>query len=178
MTNVEDSPVIASASEAIHLSAKQVWIASSLSLLAMTNSFRPRVRVLMRFATHSALILRSALKRASRRMGRGPQGSRRPLHGLLTMRVSLALLADLPPWQIKSAPWSCGRLTRRANHFGLSEMKVKPRNQKYFCFRLTQISSLIRTVSSHQRGDRASSRARGGMRWTRQHQASECKPDE
>jgi hypothetical protein len=88
------------------------------------------------------------------------------------------LVADLLPWQIKSAHLGCGKLTRRANHFGLSEMKVKPRNQKYFCFRLTQISSLIRTVSSHQRGDRASSRARGGMRWTRQHQASECKPDE
>src|SRR4029450_1142844 len=54
---------------------------------------------------------------------------------------------------------------------GLSEVKVQPRNQKYFCFRPTQISSLIRTVSSHQRGDRASSRPRGGMRWTRRRQA-------
>jgi hypothetical protein len=62
-------------------------------------------------------------------------------------------------------------LTRRANHFGLSEMKVKPRNQKYFGFRSTQISSLIRTVSSHQRGDRASSRPRDGMRWTQGRQA-------
>ena len=33
-------PVIASASEAIHLAARQVRIASSLSLLAMTNSTR------------------------------------------------------------------------------------------------------------------------------------------
>jgi hypothetical protein len=31
-------------------------------------------------------------------------------------------------------------------------MKVKPRNQKYFPSRPTQISSLIRAVSSHQRG--------------------------
>ena len=29
---------------------------------------------------------------------------------------------------------------------------VKPRLQKYFCFPLTQISSLIRTVSSHTEG--------------------------
>ena len=43
---------------------------------------------------------------------------------------------------------------------------VKPRNQKYSCFRLTQITSKSIAVSSHQRGDRASSRARGGMRWT------------
>jgi hypothetical protein len=56
--------------------------------------------------------------------------------------------------------------------------RVKPRNQKYFASRLTQISSLIRTVSSHQRGDRASSRARGGMRWTRRRQASNSEPDE
>jgi len=35
----------------------------------------------------------------------------------LTMRVSLALRADLPPWQIKSAPLSCDKSTRRANHF-------------------------------------------------------------
>src|SRR5260370_38290904 len=44
--------------------------------------------------------------------------------------------------------------------------RVKPRNQKYFPSRLTQISCISLTVSSHQRGDRASSRARGGMRWT------------
>src|ERR1700738_4865811 len=43
------------------------------------------------------LILRSARKRASRRMGRGPHGSRRPLHGLLTMRVSLALRSNFGP---------------------------------------------------------------------------------
>jgi hypothetical protein len=48
---------------------------------------------------------------------------------------------------------------------------VKPRNQKYFASLPTQISSLIRTVPSHQRGDRASSRARGGMRWTQKRQA-------
>jgi len=40
MTGREIFPVIASASEAIHLATKQMWIASSLSLLAMTNSTR------------------------------------------------------------------------------------------------------------------------------------------
>jgi hypothetical protein len=30
--------------------------------------------------------------------------------------------------------------------------RVKPRNQKYFCFRPTQISSLIRTSRSDKRG--------------------------
>ena len=44
--------------------------------------------------------------------------------------------------------------------------RVKPFLQKYFASLPTQISSLIRTVPSHKRGDRASSRARGGMRWT------------
>jgi hypothetical protein len=29
----------------------------------------------------------------------------------------ILLLADLPPWQVKSAPLSCGKSTRRANHF-------------------------------------------------------------
>jgi len=49
--------------------------------------------------------------------------------------------------------------------------RVQPLLQKYFCFRPRQISSLIRTVSSHSRGVSRSSRTRGGMRWTRQRQA-------
>ena len=44
---------------------------------------------------------------------------------------------------------------------------VQPHLQKYSCSLLTQISSLIRTVSSHMRGVSRSSRTRGGMRWTR-----------
>jgi hypothetical protein len=47
------------------------------------------------------LILRSALLRASRRMAASLMVRDARLRGLLTMRVSLALLADLPPWQIK-----------------------------------------------------------------------------
>src|SRR5258706_4148893 len=35
----------------------------------------------------------------------------------LTMRASLALRTDLPPWQIKSGHWGCDKSTRRANHF-------------------------------------------------------------
>src|SRR5258705_1358052 len=48
---------------------------------------------------------------------------------------------------------------------------VKPQNQKYFGFRSTQIRCISFDVLSHQRGDRASSRARGGMRWTQGRQA-------
>jgi hypothetical protein len=29
----------------------------------------------------------------------------------------ILLLADLPPWQIKSGHLGCGKSTRRANHF-------------------------------------------------------------
>jgi hypothetical protein len=43
---------------------------------------------------------------------------------------------------------------------------VQPLSQKYFCFRLTQITSHIFAVSSHLRGGSRSSRTRGGMRWT------------
>src|SRR5258707_6978377 len=44
---------------------------------------------------------------------------------------------------------------------------VKPRNQKYFASRLTQIRCISFPVSSHSRGGSRSSRTRGGMRWTR-----------
>jgi hypothetical protein len=50
------------------------------------------------------------------------------------MRVSLALLADLPPWQIKSAPLGCGKSTRRANHFGLSEIVSSPEIKNILVF--------------------------------------------
>jgi len=45
--------------------------------------------------------------------------------------------------------------------------RVKPRNQKYFASRLTQIRCISFPVSSHSRGVSRSSRTRGGMRWTR-----------
>jgi hypothetical protein len=58
-------------------------------------------------------------------------------------------------------------------------MKVKPRNQKYFGFRSTQISPLIRAVSFRQEGRIARRHeTRDGMRWTRRHQASNSEPDE
>jgi len=56
---------------------------------------------------------------------------------------------------------------------------VKPRNQKYFASRLTQISSLIRTVSFRQEGRIARRHeTRDGTRWTRRRQASNSEPDE
>jgi hypothetical protein len=57
--------------------------------------------------------------------------------------------------------------------------RVKPRNQKYFASPLTQISSLIRTVSFRQEGRIARRHeTRDGMRWTRRRQASNSEPDE
>ena len=41
--------------------------------------------------------------------------------------------ADLPPWQIKSAPLDCGKSTRRANHFRFSEIRQAPKS-KIFLF--------------------------------------------
>jgi hypothetical protein len=43
-------------------------------------------------------------------------GAQTALMGFAMAQPSL-LLADLPPWQIKSAPLGCGKSTRRANHF-------------------------------------------------------------
>ena len=84
----------------------------------------------------------------------------------LTMRVSLALRADLPPWQIKfclraAANQSDGQIT---SDFQKSCQAPK---SKIFLFSSNPNQMHIEDVSSHQRGDRASSRARGGMRWTR-----------
>jgi hypothetical protein len=39
---------------------------------------------------------------------------------------TILLLADLPPRQIKSGHVGCGKSTRRANHFGLSEIVSSP----------------------------------------------------
>jgi hypothetical protein len=88
-------------------------------------------------------------------------------------------LADLPPWQIKSGHLGCGKLTRRANPLLIFRNDVKTRNQKYFASRLTQISSLIRTVSFRQEGRIARRHeTRDGTRWTRRRQASNSEPDE
>src|ERR1700687_5616657 len=48
----------------------------------------------------------------------------------------------------------------------ISELTVQPHLQKYFCFRLTQISNISLTVPSHRGALARSSRTRGGMRWT------------
>jgi hypothetical protein len=89
------SPVIASASDAIHLAARQVWM-------------------LRRAACHRARI-----------------------------RATRWLLA-MTNLSSQSCPTGKSLLIFRND--------VKPRLQKYFCFFLTQISSLIRTVSFRQEG--------------------------
>ena len=108
----------------------------------------------------------SARLRASRRMAAGLMVRDARLRGLLTMRVFLALRTDLPA--MANQIWASG--LRQTNPTGKSLLIfrncVKPRLQKYFCFPLTQISSLIRTVSFRQEGRCATSSTRGGMRWT------------
>jgi hypothetical protein len=62
-------------------------------------------------------------------------------------------------------PVQIHRLPGRANH----QISVQPHLQKYFCFILTQISSLSLTVPSHTEGRIAIVTDVGsGMRWTRQ----------
>ena len=51
---------------------------------------------------------------------------------------------------------------------GKSVNPVQPPLQKYFCSRLTQITSISPAVPPHSRGVSRSSRTRVGMRWTRQ----------
>src|SRR5258708_399933 len=53
----------------------------------------------------------------------------------------------------------------------ISHLPVQPHLQKYFPSRLTQITSISLTVSFHRGADRASSRTRDGMRWTRERKA-------
>src|SRR5215213_5302207 len=48
----------------------------------------------------------------------------------------------------------------------ITDLPVQPRFEKYFGFLSRQITTVVRTVSSHQRGVSRSSRTRGGMRWT------------
>src|SRR5258705_5124915 len=66
-----------------------------------------RARAAVAEACHDLnLILRSALLRASRRMAAGLMVRDARLHGLLTMRVSLAHVLICPRWQIKSGHWA------------------------------------------------------------------------
>src|SRR3954469_2592783 len=48
----------------------------------------------------------------------------------------------------------------------ITDLPVQPHFEKYFSFLATQITTVVRAVSSHQRGVSRSSRTRGGMRWT------------
>jgi transposase len=54
-----------------------------------------------------------------------------------------------------------------ANHFGFSEIKVKPKDQKYSAFAVGQITATNSPVHPDKRGVSRSSRTRGWMRWTR-----------
>ena len=150
LTDREIFPVIASASEAIHLAARQVWIASSLSLLAMTNSTR-----LISGRANQAVgwVERSDTHHVSETAG---DGFRRGLNPSCAS-------ADLPRRgkSVGSQNLSSRRGGRRkglATNFRISEL---------FACQRTQISSLI-CVSCPERGAlRERHETRGGMRWTR-----------
>jgi len=91
-------------------------------------------------------------------------------HQLLTMKVSLALHADLPPLQIKFLHWAAANQPDGQITSGFQKWCQAPL-RKIFLFSSNPNQMHIQSVSSHQRGDRASSRPRGGMRWTQQRQA-------
>src|SRR5688572_7990376 len=57
--------------------------------------------------------------------------------------------------------------TRRAKHFWLSEMKVKPAAQKYFCFSEVKINVYEFSSRPIQRGVAQGHRCGAGMRRTR-----------
>src|SRR5258705_7310577 len=86
------------------------------------------------------------------------------------MRVALALRADLPPWQTNFCIWAAANQPDGQITSDFQKSCQAPES-KIFLFSSNPNQVHIQPVSSHQRGDRASSRARGGMRWTRGRQA-------
>jgi hypothetical protein len=86
-------------------------------------------------------------------LGAGPES----ILPMVVMDSGLALRAPRNDGHMRNRALDCRDLlkrielsARRANHFVFSEMLVQPLLQKYFPSRLTQISSLSRTVSSHR----------------------------
>jgi hypothetical protein len=80
-------------------------------------------------------------------------------------------LADLPPWQIKSAPWAAAN-QRDGQITSDFQKSCQARNQKYFCFRPTQIRCISPDVPFPLEGRIAIVTDVGdGMRWTRERQA-------
>jgi transposase len=78
---------------------------------------------------------------------------------------------DSTPWQKRflldgRQPPESGRAIFRNDFMAICP--VHPRWQKYSASPLTQINSRSAAVSTHRGADRASSRTRDGMRWTRQ----------
>src|SRR5258708_35389645 len=98
------------------------------------------------------LVLSSGVCRASRRLGRGPRGSKRPLHGLLTMRVSLALRADLPAMANQICAFGLRQISPTGKSLLIFRTRVKPRNQKYSAFAVGQISATTSAVPGHSEG--------------------------
>src|SRR6266550_4778926 len=106
----------------------------------------------VRCARLEDLILRSASLSASRRMAAGLMVRDARLRGLLTMRGSLALRADLPAMANQIQTFGLRQINPTGKSLLIFRSHVKSRLQKYFCFLPTQISSLIRAVRSRQEG--------------------------
>ena len=68
-------------------------------------------------------------------------------------------------------PATSGSRARRANQFVFCQFACPAPFAKIFSFRPDPNQMHIRVVPSHRGADRASSRTRGGMRWTRERQA-------
>src|SRR6266852_870005 len=67
------------------------------------------------------------------------------LRGLLTMRVSLALRSDLPAMANQIRAFGLRQINPTGKSLLIFRNRVKPRNQKYFCFRLTQIRCISKS---------------------------------
>ena len=86
--------------------------------------------------------------------------------------------SDLPTMANQIRAFGLRQINPTGKSLLIFRNRVKPPKSKYSAFAAGQISARTPAIPSHQRGDRASSRARGGMRWTRQRQASNSEPDE
>jgi hypothetical protein len=104
-----------------------------------------------------------------------PKGTTRVVTVSFRRNTSLPARDDAPPC-VRSWRWipgpplatSRGKMTRRANQIACTK-PVQPLFEKYSAFAVGQISSISSPRPFPARGaDRASSRTREGMRWTRQ----------
>src|SRR4051794_1879130 len=79
--------------------------------------------------------------------------------------MSAAICGFKPDPERRFAP-SIARPKARSIEADSTDLRVQPHFEKYFGFLATQITTVVRTVSSHQGGVSRSSRTRDGMRWT------------